>query len=92
MDLLTKTACRARIMEAQSCSQVMALHTDQVDSEYYLQDVSPPWLMRCRGVFTDTSRGLVLYYHYADTDVGLADADYLFGWNTLSWSSGWPVV
>ncbi|KIN02678.1 glycoside hydrolase family 43 protein [Oidiodendron maius Zn] len=45
-----------------------------------------------QGVFTDTSRGLVLYYHYADTDVGLADADYLFGWNTLSWSSGWPVV
>lgn len=45
-----------------------------------------------RGVFTDTSDDLVLYYHYADTDDGLADADYLFGWNTLTWSDGWPSV
>ncbi|KAF4628192.1 hypothetical protein G7Y89_g9961 [Cudoniella acicularis] len=45
-----------------------------------------------QGVFTDTSKGLVLYYHYADTDVGLGDASYLFGWNVLKWSSGWPEV
>jgi len=45
-----------------------------------------------QGVFTDSSRGLVLYYHYADTNVGLADSEYLLGWNTLSWSNGWPVV
>lgn len=45
-----------------------------------------------QGVFTDSSLGLTLYYHYADTDVGLADADYLLGYNKLSWSSGWPVV
>ncbi|RDW84950.1 arabinan endo-1,5-alpha-L-arabinosidase-4 [Coleophoma cylindrospora] len=45
-----------------------------------------------QGVFTDTSKGLVLYYHYADTNDGLADANYLFGWNAITWSSGWPVV
>ncbi|KAE9375912.1 glycoside hydrolase family 43 protein [Stipitochalara longipes BDJ] len=45
-----------------------------------------------QGVFTSSTEGLVLYYHYADTNVGLADADYLFGWNVLSWDDGWPVV
>lgn len=45
-----------------------------------------------RGVFTDSSLGLVLYYHYANTNDGIADADYLFGWNQITWSSGWPVV
>ncbi|PMD17037.1 glycoside hydrolase family 43 protein [Hyaloscypha hepaticicola] len=45
-----------------------------------------------QGVFTSSTHGLVLYYHYADKNVGLADADYLFGWNVLSWSNGWPVV
>jgi arabinan endo-1,5-alpha-L-arabinosidase len=28
----------------------------------------------------------------ADTNIGLADADYQFGWNVVSWSTGWPVV
>lgn len=28
----------------------------------------------------------------ADTNIGLADADYQFGWNALSWSTGWPVA
>jgi arabinan endo-1,5-alpha-L-arabinosidase len=45
-----------------------------------------------RGVFTDSSKGLVLYYHYADTTVGLGDGSYKFGWNVLKWSSGWPSV
>jgi len=45
-----------------------------------------------QGVYTASSLGDVLYYHYADTDVGLADADYLFGWNVLTYSSGWPAV
>ena len=45
-----------------------------------------------QGVFTDSSKGLVLYYHYAKTTVGLADAKYLFGWNILKWSGGWPSV
>lgn len=28
----------------------------------------------------------------ANTADGLADADYLFGWNKISWSTGWPVL
>ncbi|KAH8687433.1 arabinan endo-1,5-alpha-L-arabinosidase A [Tricladium varicosporioides] len=44
-----------------------------------------------QGVFTDSS-GPVLYYHYAKTTVGLGDGSYLFGWNLLKWSSGWPSV
>ncbi|CAL3972538.1 unnamed protein product [Diplocarpon coronariae] len=45
-----------------------------------------------QGVFYDDSKGLVLYYHYANTDVGLGDGSYLFGWNALTWSGGWPSV
>ncbi|KAH8772913.1 glycoside hydrolase, family 43 [Diaporthe sp. PMI_573] len=46
-----------------------------------------------QGVLVDASQGgAVLYYHYADTGVGYADADYRFGWNGLSWSTGWPVA
>ncbi|RDW63584.1 arabinan endo-1,5-alpha-L-arabinosidase-3 [Coleophoma cylindrospora] len=45
-----------------------------------------------QGVYDDTTNGLTLYYHYADTAVGLADADYLFGWNVLTWSNEWPAV
>lgn len=28
----------------------------------------------------------------ADTRVGLADSQYLFGFNQISWSTGWPVL
>lgn len=45
-----------------------------------------------QGVLNDPSLGLVLYYHYANTGVALADAKYLFGWNVLTWSNGWPAV
>lgn len=45
-----------------------------------------------QGVLNDSSLGMVLYYHYANTGVGLGDGSYLFGWNVLSWSGGWPVV
>lgn len=45
-----------------------------------------------QGVFNAGSIGLVLYYHYADTTVGLGDGSYKLGWNVLTWSSGWPVV
>ncbi|KAL3426393.1 arabinan endo-1,5-alpha-L-arabinosidase A [Phlyctema vagabunda] len=45
-----------------------------------------------QGVFTDSSRGLVLYYHYVDTSVGYADGQKRFGWNQLTWSNGWPSV
>ncbi|ROV97396.1 hypothetical protein VMCG_06908 [Cytospora schulzeri] len=45
------------------------------------------------GVLVDTAySGAVLYYHYADTSVGLGDGDYLFGFNQISWSTGWPVL
>ena len=54
---------------------------DAIDTDFY-----------GRGVFTDKNLGLVLYYHYANTNDGIADADYKFGWNRLSWSGGWPVV
>lgn len=76
------------------CLRVMAPPMAQVDSKasptlfnFNVQD-----LTCARGVFTDSSLGLVLYYHYAKTTVGLGDGSYLFGWNKLSWSSGWPVV
>ncbi|KAL2071379.1 hypothetical protein VTL71DRAFT_12614 [Oculimacula yallundae] len=45
-----------------------------------------------QGVFTDRSMGLVLYYHYASLKRGLGDGSYLFGWNVLKWSGGWPSV
>ena len=45
-----------------------------------------------QGILTDPNYGTVLYYHYANTNIGLGDGDYQFGWNTLSWSGGWPAV
>ncbi|KAH8664461.1 glycoside hydrolase, family 43 [Xylariales sp. PMI_506] len=45
-----------------------------------------------QGILADPTWGTVLYYHYADTDIGLADSEYQFGWNVVSWSTGWPVV
>ncbi|KUI62534.1 Arabinan endo-1,5-alpha-L-arabinosidase A [Cytospora mali] len=46
-----------------------------------------------QGVLVDTAYdGAVLYYHYANTNDGIADADYLFGFNKISWSTGWPVL
>ncbi|ORY70984.1 glycoside hydrolase, family 43 [Pseudomassariella vexata] len=45
-----------------------------------------------QGVFSDSTHGTVLYYHYADTSIGLADSQYQFGWNVITWSSGWPTV
>jgi hypothetical protein len=54
-----------------------------------LQDT---FLTLFRGVFTDSSLGPVLYYHYVDTTIGYADNQKLFGWNKIDFSSGWPVV
>lgn len=34
----------------------------------------------------------ILYYHYVDITIGYADGDKQFGWNTIDFSSGWPVV
>ncbi|KAE8349592.1 putative arabinan endo-1,5-alpha-L-arabinosidase A [Aspergillus coremiiformis] len=45
-----------------------------------------------QGVYDDPTHGPVLYYHYVDTNIGYADGQKLFGWNTLDFSSGWPRV
>lgn len=45
-----------------------------------------------QGVLEDGNRGSVLYYHYADRNVGMGDGEYRFGWNTLTWKDGWPSV
>ncbi|KAL3477672.1 Arabinan endo-1,5-alpha-L-arabinosidase C [Aspergillus californicus] len=45
-----------------------------------------------QGVFEDSSRGFVLYYHYADRTIGLSRSQYQWGWNVLSWADGWPSV
>ncbi|GLA30828.1 hypothetical protein AnigIFM63326_009263 [Aspergillus niger] len=45
-----------------------------------------------QGIINTTSHGIVVYYHYANKNIGLAVDDYQFGWNTLTWTDGWPVV
>lgn len=47
-----------------------------------------------QGVFADSKQDgqLVIYYHYANETVGLADKDYQLGYNTLGWQDGWPVL
>ncbi|KAM5354969.1 hypothetical protein ACJ41O_001615 [Fusarium nematophilum] len=45
-----------------------------------------------QGVYNDPANGPILYYHYVDTRIGYADGQKLFGWNTIDFSSGWPVV
>ncbi|KAI0477565.1 glycoside hydrolase family 43 protein [Xylariaceae sp. FL0804] len=45
-----------------------------------------------QGVLDDPTYGAVLYYHYNDLTYGYSDADIYFGWNTIDFSSGWPVV
>ncbi|KAI1811971.1 glycoside hydrolase family 43 protein [Poronia punctata] len=45
-----------------------------------------------QGVYDDPTHGPILYYHYVDTTIGYADGDKRFGWNTIDFSSGWPVV
>ncbi|KAM3086395.1 hypothetical protein ACMFMG_000532 [Clarireedia jacksonii] len=44
-----------------------------------------------QGVYLSSS-GPLLYYHYANPTIGIADANYLFGYNYLTWSNGWPSV
>lgn len=81
--------------EALCCLHLTEQHMDLVDSEFSptLQVFRGNVVTNDnRGVFTDSSMGLVLYYHYANTNVGLGDGQYLFGWNKLSWSNGWPYV
>ncbi|KAA8643899.1 hypothetical protein EYZ11_012514 [Aspergillus tanneri] len=45
-----------------------------------------------QGIANDKKLGLVLYYHYTDTSIGLSTDQYQFGWNQLRWKDGWPVV
>ncbi|KAH9988240.1 glycosyl hydrolase [Xylariaceae sp. FL0662B] len=45
-----------------------------------------------QGVYQDPTYGPILYYHYVDTTIGYADGQKQFGWNTIDFSSGWPVV
>ncbi|KAI8945950.1 glycoside hydrolase family 43 protein [Xylaria longipes] len=45
-----------------------------------------------QGVYQDPTYGPILYYHYVDKTIGYADGDKRFGWNTIDFSSGWPVV
>ena len=88
-----KTARNAQKVEDRHFSRAMVQHTGQADSRGSLFLALPMTTNPFdRGVFTDSSLGLVLYYHYADTNDGIADADYLFGWNQITWSDGWPVV
>lgn len=35
---------------------------------------------------------LIVSNHEANTNIGLGDGSYQFGWNTVSWSAGWPTV
>ncbi|KAF7943392.1 hypothetical protein EAE96_011318 [Botrytis aclada] len=44
-----------------------------------------------QGVYLSSS-GPLLYYHYANPTVGLGDANYLFGYNYLTFTNGWPSV
>ncbi|KAI1474414.1 glycoside hydrolase family 43 protein [Daldinia sp. EC12] len=45
-----------------------------------------------QGVYDDPVHGPILYYHYVNTKIGFADGQKQFGWNTINFSSGWPVV
>ncbi|KAF7912290.1 uncharacterized protein EAF01_001311 [Botrytis porri] len=44
-----------------------------------------------QGVYLSSS-GPLLYYHYANPTIGIADANYLFGYNYLTFTNGWPSV
>ncbi|KAF1982577.1 glycoside hydrolase family 43 protein [Aulographum hederae CBS 113979] len=55
---------------------------------------SHDWLYAPGGqsVYKDAELGPVLVYHYVDTRIGYSDGQKKFGWNTLDFSSGWPVA
>jgi arabinan endo-1,5-alpha-L-arabinosidase len=58
----------------------------------YLRQISPLLVgLRADGMFC-LRLFQVLYYHYVDTRIGYADGQKQFGWNTIDFSSGWPVV
>lgn len=46
-----------------------------------------------QGVFYDPGQeAVVLYYHYVKPSVGYEYDQFFFGWNKLSFASGWPEV
>ncbi|KAJ5621447.1 hypothetical protein N7528_006230 [Penicillium herquei] len=45
-----------------------------------------------QGVYDDPTYGSVLYYAYTNINIGYANDEKQFGWNTIDWSTGWPVV
>ncbi|PYI08344.1 arabinan endo-1,5-alpha-L-arabinosidase A [Aspergillus sclerotiicarbonarius CBS 121057] len=45
-----------------------------------------------QGIYDDPEYGVIIYYHYINTEIGYADGDKQFGWNVLEWSDGWPSV
>ena len=45
-----------------------------------------------QGVYNVSDSGPLLYYHFADPRVGLANEQKVLGLNWLDFSSGWPVV
>ncbi|KAL4938598.1 hypothetical protein BDV06DRAFT_231655 [Aspergillus oleicola] len=45
-----------------------------------------------QGVFEDKEYGHVLYYHYADKNIGMSRFQYQLGWNRLEWKESWPIV
>ncbi|KAH8898806.1 putative extracellular endo-1,5-alpha-L-arabinase [Thozetella sp. PMI_491] len=44
-----------------------------------------------QGIFRDPTLGDVLYYHYVDPN-SVAYDDAKFGWNKMTWDSGWPTL
>ena len=42
--------------------------------------------------FRVSINGLATDTRAANTDIGLADSQYQFGWNVVDWRSGWPTV
>lgn len=45
-----------------------------------------------QGVYDVPNLGPILYYHFANLDVGMANDQKVLGMNWLDFSSGWPVV
>ncbi|TQB75722.1 hypothetical protein MPDQ_002022 [Monascus purpureus] len=46
-----------------------------------------------QGVYKHPQLGYILYYHYADENIGLSRSDFQFGWNYLCWTQdNWPIV
>lgn len=45
-----------------------------------------------QGVYSDSTLGLIIYYHYANVQIGLSRSEFQFGWNNLCFDNDWPSV